>query len=91
MADGANYITILNAVGLRRAAWLNDQDRKEIKAAYKILYRSGLKLPEALSRLENEFTSPAVKYWIDFFRAPSKRGFCRFRSGGRHTDQSEAS
>ena len=48
IGDGVNAVTTLNAVGLRRAASLTDEDRREIKAAYKILYRSGLELKDAL-------------------------------------------
>jgi UDP-N-acetylglucosamine acyltransferase len=83
IGDGVNSVTTLNAVGLRRAAGLTDEDRREIKAAYKILYRSGLGLKEALARLRTEFKSAAVAYWLEFFTAPSRRGFCRYRAGGR--------
>jgi UDP-N-acetylglucosamine acyltransferase len=83
IGDGANAITTLNAVGLRRAKNLSDEDRKEIKRAYRVLYRSELDLQEALKRLETEFKSPAVAHWVEFFRSPSRRGFCRFRRGGR--------
>ena len=37
-------------------------------------------------RMDAEFSSPAVKHWVDFFKRPSKRGFCRFRTGGRRND-----
>jgi len=83
IGDGVNAVTTLNAVGLRRAPSLTDADRREIKAAYKILYRSGLGLKEALARLRTEFKSAAVACWLEFFTAPSRRGFCRYRTGGR--------
>ena len=89
IGDGANSVTLLNSVGLRRSAALSDQDRREIKAAYKILYRSGLTLTRALERLEAEFASAAVKHWVEFFRTPSKRGFCRYWTAGRRNELGE--
>jgi len=83
IGDGVNAVTILNAVGLRRAKFLTDDDRREVKAAYKILYRSGMDLKEALQKLKAEFKGGAVAHWVEFFEAPSKRGFCRLRAGGR--------
>lgn len=79
IGDGANTITVLNAVGLRRAPGLTDDDRAQIKAAYRILYRSDLDLKDALARLKAEFTSPAVAHWVEFYGAPTKRGFCQYR------------
>jgi UDP-N-acetylglucosamine acyltransferase len=92
IGEGTNAVTALNLVGLRRAASLTDQDRKELRLAHKILYRSNLKLDQALRMLEADFTSPAVLYWVDFFKRPSKRGFCRFRTGSRRglTDTAES-
>ncbi|MEI6234538.1 MAG: acyl-ACP--UDP-N-acetylglucosamine O-acyltransferase [Planctomycetota bacterium] len=89
IGDGANSVTLLNSVGLRRSTTLNEQDRREIKAAYKILYRSGLPLPRALERLAAEFTSAAVKHWLEFFSTPSKRGFCRYWTAGRRSEMGE--
>lgn len=89
IGDGVNAVTTLNAVGLRRAKNLTDQDRREIKNAYRVLYRSQLDLQEALERLTAEFKSPAVAEWVAFFRSPSRRGFCRFRPGGRRLVSTE--
>lgn len=83
IADGANLVTILNAVGIRRSPLIGESERADIRRAYKILYRSGLKLEDALTRLESEFSSDAIKHWVAFFRAPSKRGFCRCVIGAR--------
>lgn len=83
IGDGTNSVTHLNAVGIRRCADLNEEDRAQIKAAYKILYRAGLDFKVALARLKNEFASPAVAHWVDFFAQPSKRGFCRYKPNRR--------
>lgn len=83
VAAGINCVTGLNAVGLRRAAFLSAEDRDEIKKAYKILYRSDLPLNAALEQLKAQFRSPALQYWIEFLSNPSPRGFCRFQSDVR--------
>jgi UDP-N-acetylglucosamine acyltransferase len=86
IADGANAVTVLNVVGLRRSPLVNDEDRRELRAAYKVLYRSGLNLTSALKVLETDFKSAAVRHWIEFFRTPSKRGFCRYSRTGRRQE-----
>ena len=65
----------LNIVGLRRAGFSIDAIRS-IKAAYRILYRSGLKQNDALVRMENELPSDHVRELVAFIRR-SKRGICR--------------
>lgn len=65
----------VNLVGLRRAGF----DRTEIgavKQAYKLLYRSGLKLEAALDRIDAELDSPHARHLTAFIRA-SQRGVCR--------------
>jgi len=63
----------LNLVGLRRAGF-KSTEIKNLKHAYRLLLRSGLKLEDALLEL-SEINDPAVDYLIGFIRA-SKRGFC---------------
>ena len=65
----------LNIVGLRRAGF-SATDIRALKQAYQLLYRSGLKLDDALSRIENEILSEHAKHLVAFIRA-SKRGICR--------------
>jgi UDP-N-acetylglucosamine acyltransferase len=65
----------LNTVGLRRAGFDADRTRA-LKCAYRILYRSGLKLAEALARIEAEVRTPDTLQLVAFIRA-SKRGVCR--------------
>jgi UDP-N-acetylglucosamine acyltransferase len=66
----------LNTVGLRRAG-LDLPTRKQVKEAYRILYRSGLNVPQAVERLEAEFPGVApVQELITFIRK-SVRGICR--------------
>ncbi len=63
----------LNLVGLRRAGFKSDEI-KNLKQAYRVLLRSGLRLEDALSEL-SEINDSSVDYLIEFIRG-SKRGFC---------------
>jgi UDP-N-acetylglucosamine acyltransferase len=65
----------LNLVGLKRAGFSLDEIR-ELKAAYRLLYRSGLQMEAALQRIEEEVPSPHTRYLIEFIRR-SKRGIAR--------------
>jgi len=65
----------LNLVGLKRAG-LREADIKALKSAYRLLYRSGLKLEDALRRIETEAPSEHTRHLVAFVRA-SKRGICR--------------
>ncbi len=64
----------INLVGLKRAG-LPAEEIKSIKAAYRILFRSGLKREEALRRIEAECQSESARHLMEFIRK-SKRGIC---------------
>ena len=66
----------LNVVGLRRSGFSQEQ-RSRIKAAYRLILRSGLRLDEALQRAENEYPSPETTRIVAFIRA-SRRGIVSF-------------
>lgn len=78
----------LNSVGLRRAGY--DQDtRNSIKQAYRILYRSGLNVPQAVERMEAELgTVEPVKEMIAFIRN-SVRGIAKHAPIDRKSHQDE--
>ncbi len=65
----------LNLVGLRRAGFKH-ADLAALKTAYRILYRSGLKLEDALSMIETEVPTEHTRHLVSFIRS-SKRGICR--------------
>jgi UDP-N-acetylglucosamine acyltransferase len=65
----------LNLVGLRRAGF-QSADIAALKTAYRILYRSGLKLEAALQRIEDEVPTEHTLHLVSFIRS-SKRGICR--------------
>ena len=65
----------LNLVGLRRAGF-KAGDVAALKTAYKLLYRSNLKLEDALQRIETEVSTEHTLHLVAFIRS-SKRGICR--------------
>ena len=65
----------LNVVGLKRAGF-KASDLSALKKAYQLLYRSGLKLEEALVRIESEIPTPETAHLVSFVRR-SERGICR--------------
>lgn len=65
----------LNAVGLKRAGFSVAQLAK-IKSAYRTLYRSNLKLDDALARIEAEDPDENSLHLVRFIRN-SHRGICR--------------
>lgn len=75
----------INAVGLRRAG-ISAESRSEIKQAYKLLYRSGLNVQQALVEMESHLKSPEVKHLMAFVRE-SSRGIVdgANEQGGRET------
>ena len=76
MVDGISLVHGLNTVGLRRAGY-DLPTRKQIKEAYRILYRSGLNVPQAVERLEAEFAGVAPVEEIVAFIRKSVRGISR--------------
>ena len=65
----------LNIVGLKRAGY-KASDVAILKKAYQLLYRSGLKLEDALARIESEIPTPETLHLVAFVRK-SERGICR--------------
>ncbi len=65
----------LNIVGLKRAGFtLTEVSR--LKKAYRTLYRSGLKLEEALEKIESDPGDANTLHLVEFVRR-SRRGICR--------------
>jgi len=54
----------------------NPKQIAALKLAYRLLYRSGLKLEAALQRIEAEIPGPEAAHLVKFIRS-SKRGICR--------------
>ena len=87
---GINYVVGLNSVGLRRADYITDDDRRQIKEAYRMLYRSSLKPKDALTEMDarSDWGAPAGRF-RDFVRraldaeAPYNRGMPTARAAQR--------
>jgi UDP-N-acetylglucosamine acyltransferase len=73
-ARGEASIFGINVVGLRRAGF-SQEVRNNIKRAYKIIYREGYRLPDAILELERLNLGSEVQHLIDFLKKGSKRGF----------------
>ncbi|HWB86024.1 MAG TPA: acyl-ACP--UDP-N-acetylglucosamine O-acyltransferase [Bryobacteraceae bacterium] len=67
--------TGLNLVGLKRAGF-GPEEIATLKKAYQILYRCGLKLADALKKIESEIPTPETLHLVAFIRR-SERGICR--------------
>jgi UDP-N-acetylglucosamine acyltransferase len=88
IARGDNGMAGLNTIGLRRAGFTS-AERLELRGAYHLLFRSGLKLNEAIGRARKELTSEKVRVLLDFV-ASGRRGFCADRSRmNEETDEVE--
>jgi UDP-N-acetylglucosamine acyltransferase len=78
-----NEVVSVNIVGLRRAG-MSAADRQAVRDAFRILYRSGLNVKQALARIRAEFKEgPAIE--LCDFVASSRRGIC----GGSRGDADE--
>ena len=77
IADGQPARCIgLNSVGLSRAG-IPEEVRRELKKAFRILYRSGLNLRQAIAEMEQELDSyEEVEHFLRFLRN-ADRGICR--------------
>ncbi len=68
----------LNNVGISRAG-ISEVAKRNLKKAYKILYRSGLSLSQAIAVMEQELEScEEVEHFLRFLRN-AERGICRTR------------
>jgi len=84
---GDNGVCGLNVVGLRRAG-IDAAPRLALRRAYHVLFRSGLRLADALAMLESVFAQDAlVMEWVTFVRS-GKRGLCRDRGRAGETERS---
>jgi len=80
IAAERNFVFGVNVVGLRRAGF-SAKDRDEIKAAFKLIYMSGLNISQALEKaVKTKFGAPAREF-LDFVANAKKRGICPAKRG----------
>jgi UDP-N-acetylglucosamine acyltransferase len=77
-AAGINKVVGLNVVGLRRAGF-NATDRAEIKAAFRLLYESGLNVSQALAQAREKTWRDPAQAFFDFVASAKRRGICGLR------------
>jgi UDP-N-acetylglucosamine acyltransferase len=77
-AAGINKVVGLNVVGLRRAGFTTE-DRAEIKAAFRLLYESGLNVSQALAQARERTWREPAQAFFDFVADAKRRGICGLR------------
>jgi UDP-N-acetylglucosamine acyltransferase len=93
VGSGVNTVAGLNTVGMRRAG-MNASARQEIKNAFKLLYRSGLNITQALAAAADVDWGADAREFFEFVRAAKKRGVCDLlessaRAGDEASDTGE--
>jgi len=78
--DGlSSHVVGLNMIGLRRNGY-GDSDIRQLKAAYRIIYRNGLSWNDVLTTLQREFLAgPAATFYE--FLSQARRGIMQERHG----------
>ncbi len=86
MVGQINGVIGLNSVGLRRAEHISNEDRRQIKEAFEITYRSGLPTDKVLERMDgcSDWSAAANKFrefihWAVAAESPYNRGLCAYR------------
>jgi UDP-N-acetylglucosamine acyltransferase len=87
IAAEINYVVGLNVVGLRRAGF-SANDRDEIKAAFKLVYASGLNISQAIEKAATMKLGAGAREFIDFVANAKKRGICPFKRGAEDAETS---
>jgi acyl-[acyl-carrier-protein]--UDP-N-acetylglucosamine O-acyltransferase len=78
IAAERNSVFGVNVVGLRRAGF-SAKDRNEIKAAFKLVYMSGLNISQTLDRAATMKFGVAAQELLAFVANAKKRGICPYR------------
>ena len=80
VAAERNFVFGLNIIGLRRAG-VGEKDRDEIKAAFKLVYLSGLNTSQALKKADTLALGAVAREFLDFVANSKKRGICALKRG----------
>lgn len=73
LPSSKNTVVGLNVLGLRRSG-MPPPERVKVKKAFKLLYRSGLNVPNALAQIQETLDGPALEFCE--FAERSERGLC---------------
>ncbi|MGB9476509.1 MAG: acyl-ACP--UDP-N-acetylglucosamine O-acyltransferase [Candidatus Udaeobacter sp.] len=80
VAAERNLVFGLNVVGLRRAGF-SAEDREDVKAAFKLVYLSGLNISQTLEKAATMKLGNAAREFVDFVANAKKRGICPIKRG----------
>lgn len=80
IAAGVNYVSGINAVGLKRAGF-SPEARRAIREAFRSIYLSKTSVRDYLETLGAGPLGPELELFASFLRAPSKKGVCVRYSG----------
>jgi len=80
IAAGVNYVSGINAVGLKRAGF-SPEARKEIKEAFRRIYLAKTPVRDFLAEIDGTPHRPELAVFLEFLGAPSKKGICIRYSG----------
>ncbi len=74
---GQSIIWSINLIGIKRAGF-SSKAIKEIKEAFRLIYKSDLNTKQALDKISESKPCAEVRYLVEFIRN-SKRGICKYR------------
>jgi UDP-N-acetylglucosamine acyltransferase len=80
VAAERNSVVGLNIVGLRRAGF-SAKDREGIKAAFKLVYLSGLNVSQTIEKAATMKLGAVAREFLDFVANAKKRGICPLKRG----------
>jgi UDP-N-acetylglucosamine acyltransferase len=72
-AYGTSLVSGINAIGLKRAG-ISAESRMEIKRAFKLVYREGFNISQAIEEAKKQVWGPEAQYFLDFIATAKKRG-----------------
>jgi UDP-N-acetylglucosamine acyltransferase len=80
IAAERNSVFGINVIGLKRAGF-SAKDRDEIKAAFRLLYLSGLNISQALEKAAATESGASAREFFEFVAGAKKRGICPLKRG----------
>jgi UDP-N-acetylglucosamine acyltransferase len=72
-AYGTSLVSGINAIGLKRAGF-SAEARMEIKRAFKMVYREGFNISQAIEESKKHSWGPEAQYFLDFIASAQRRG-----------------
>jgi len=72
-AYGTSLVSGINAIGLKRAGF-SAETRMEIKKAFKLIYREGFNISQAIEESQKQSWGPEAQYFLDFIATAKRRG-----------------